>query len=415
MEATTTPSQEELMARLQSQFGDLDLSNLLDATNGGEIQQAESEESSLADPSPEELEAWQKAQFSHGQKQLELKKDREIHSIIQRRRTQLRKGWHEEDEGWEQIAPLPNLNNQSSVFFPSCDPQGNEFLGVHPLLQKLSEGDAEILGTSWLRLYSSVDGDGLSCFNLFETLRGYPGPTVMLIGAAPSVSKTMKSSAKTTPPSPLARKSNRATTIGFYTTSPWIESNQMTGTTECFLFAMNDEDQSIRFFYPRKKGQPVMYCHPSTLHPKTSHQSPGMDNGKRMATRDGLVHGIGIGGSPIQPRLHLTESLEECRALDYCSLFDGGDLMLGTGTHSLNFFDVECIEVWAVGGEEWIADSLQDRERHRSIVQATQQKSRQVDKLQFYRDFQAGLLGSHHHQHHQLFSHMENAADRCDV
>ena len=134
-----------------------------------------------------------------------------------------------------------------------------------------------------------------------------------------------------------------------------------------------------------------------------------------MAKRDGLVHGIGIGGSPSQPRLHLTESLEECRAMDYCPLFDGGDLMLGAGKDSLNYFDVECIEVWAVGGDEWIADSLQARQRQRSILQATQQKARKIDKAQFYMDFQAGLLGSHQQQqHHQLFSHLEHTANRCD-
>jgi TLD len=418
--ATTSPSEDdELLARLQSQFGDLDLSNLLvDGTQVGddapqEHNHEESEESSLAEPSAEELELWQRAQFAQGQKQLELKKDHEAHSVVERRRVQLRQGRQDEEEGWEQVAPLPDLKNQSSVFFPSCDALGNEIVGVHPMLQKLSEGDSEILGTSWSRLYSSVDGDGLSCSNLVETLRGYPGPTVMLIGAVPSLSKSMISSSSH-PSSPRTRMpSLSTTTMGFYTTSPWIESHLMTGTTESFLFAMNEEKQDVQFFHPRQQGQPVMYCHPSTYHPSTRHMLV-TQGGNSTATRDGLVHGIGIGGSPSQPRLHLTESLEECRAMDYCPLFEGGDLMLGAGKNSLNYFDVECIEVWAVGGDEWIADSLQARQRQRSILQATQQKARKIDKAQFYRDFQAGLLGSHQPHHHQLFSHMEHTANRCD-
>jgi TLD len=399
-------SQDELMARLKSQFGDLDLSNLLDSKIGGDVKDADSEESSIAEPSPEELAAWQQSQFAIGQKQLELKKDREIHSVVQRRRAQLRKGWQDDEEGWEQIAPLPNLKNQTSAFFPSCDAQGNEILGTHPLLQKLSQGDLDILGTAWLRLYSSVEGDGLSCFNLLETLRGYPGPTVMLIGAIPSASKAMNSVASD---SSSKRSSVRATTIGFYTTSPWVESNQMTGTTESFLFAVN-EDQEIHFFRQRKTGQPVMYCHPSTLSLTGRRRAAASCNGKALATTDGLVHGIGVGGSPTQPRLHLTESFEECRALDYCPSFDGGDLLLGAGKDSLNYFDVECIELWAVGGDEWIADSLLARDRQRSILEATHAKSRKVDNAQFLRDFQGGILGSH-----KLFSHVQHVTDRCDL
>ena len=416
----TSPSEEELLARLKSQFGDLDLSNLLsNVPIEGNLehegnQEAESEESSLAEVSPEELEMWQQAQFAQGQRQLELKKDQAAHSAVQRRRVLLRKGRQDEEDGWERVAPLPDLKNQASIFFPSCDALGNEIVGVHPLLQKLSGGDSEILGTSWSRLYSSVDGDGLSCSNLVETLRGYTGPTIMLIGAVPSVSKTMTSS-RINPSSPRTKMTTTTTTttMGFYTTSPWIESQLMTGTTESFLFAMNEEKQDIHFFHPRQKGQPVMYCHPSTYHASTRHVLT--QGGNAMAKRDGLVHGIGIGGSPSQPRLHLTESLEECRAMDYCPLFDGGDLMLGAGKDSLNYFDVECIEVWAVGGDEWIADSLQARQRQRSILQATQQKARKIDKAQFYMDFQAGLLGSHQQQqHHQLFSHLEHTANRCD-
>lgn len=401
----TNPGEEDLIARLKSQFGDLDLSNLLDGEDAKDItgNEIESEESSLAEPSPEEIEAWQQAQFANGQKQLEDRKEKECHSIIQKRRAELRKGRHE-DDGWEQITSPPDLKNQTSMFFPSNDAAGNEILGVHPLLEKLCEGDPEILGTSWLRLYSSGEGDGLSFLNLLETLRGYAGPTVLFIGAIPSGSMTTASSKAK--PEPLT---NKATTIGFYTTSAWVESNQMTGTTESFLFAMNEAEQRVDFFHPRKKGQPVMFCHPSIRYPSTKSQRLTPCNGASPAKRDGLVHGIGIGGTPCQPRLHLTETLEECRALRYCQLFEDGDLMLGNGRDSLDYFDVECIEVWAVGGDEWIDESLQTRELHRSILHATQEKARKVDKSAMLMDMQSGLLRS------QLFSHMGHAEDRCDL
>lgn len=124
---------------------------------------------------------------------------------------------------------------------------------------------------------------------------------------------------------------------------------------------------------------------------------------------DGLVHGLGVGGTSSQPRLHLTETLEDCRAMEYCRLFEGGDLLLGQGKDSLNYFDVDCLEVWAVGGEEWIADSMAQRKAQQDVAEATLVKARKVDKQQFLRDFHLLAAPS------GLFGHVHHATDRCDV
>ena len=81
--------QEELLLRLQSQFGDMDLTQLLEGENGEQKEEADdaSEESSLAEPSAEELKAWQEAQFHKGQKALERKRqEANPGSAIKRRR-----------------------------------------------------------------------------------------------------------------------------------------------------------------------------------------------------------------------------------------------------------------------------------------------------------------------------------------
>ena len=122
---------------------------------------------------------------------------------------------------------------------------------------------------------------------------------------------------------------------------------------------------------------------------------------------------MGLGGSALQPRLHITESLEECRAMEYCGLFEEGDLLLGIGKESLNYFDVDYLEVWAVGGEDWIADSLAARQKHRDVDDATNLKARKVDKKELLRDFQGGLLGGLGRD--GFFGHVQQTSDRCDV
>ena len=122
---------------------------------------------------------------------------------------------------------------------------------------------------------------------------------------------------------------------------------------------------------------------------------------------NGSVHGMGIGGTASQPRLHISESLEECRALPYDQLFDDGDLLSGKCSQSLYYFDVDCIEVWGVGGEEWIEDALQAHNKAKEMKAAGLEKARNVDKRQLL--FENGLLDSGN-----LLGHRDLVSERCE-
>lgn len=376
-----TTEQEELMLRLQSQFGDMDLTNLLQQEEKGQPQSndnndAESEESSAVEPTPEELRAWQEAQFNKGQAQQQAKKEA-TQSAIQKRRDQAL-----QEDDWEELPSAPNLQGQPSVFFPSSTTSGGaaaEIVGVHPLLQQLAAGDP-LLGTAWRRLFSSSDGDGLSFANFARTLEGYPGPTVLLMGAIPSASKSLDQSKASTP-----------TSIGFFRTAD--------DSPDCFLFAFDDREE-IEFFRPSRPDKPQVYMRC---------QSP-QQNTSITSTEGGLY----IGGSSSHPRLHLTESLEECRALEFCHVFEAGDLLLGHAKESLHYFDVTHLELWAVGGEEWIRESLATQNNHQAIGEANRLKAQKVDKLQFLQDFQGGLLSANM-KPGGLFAHHGYNADRCDL
>lgn len=380
-------NESELLSRLQSQFGDIDLTHLLDENN--QVERSESEESSLPDPTPEELKAWQESQFKKGEEALESKKRDEVPQI-QRRRRRLEDAKNSgEDDDWEQIAAMPHLSDPS-VFFPKSDETGVEILGLHPLLQTLSSADPEVLGTQWKRLYSSDQGDGLSFSMLLSTLKGYGGPTLMIISANPSPAHMMEKAMR------------KRSTIGFFTTSAWTESSTFFGNDDCFLFTIDEREQTIKIIRPQKKSKNTnfMYCHPSSLNP-----SNRRFNAASASTTNGCVHGIGVGGSPAQPRLHLTETLEDCRAMEYCLTFEEGEL-LTNGKDSLYYFDADCIEVWGVGGEEWIQQSLQAQQKGRDLAKATLKNARMVDKKQLMNDlrFMAKPLG--------LFGHTEHVADR---
>lgn len=319
-----------LLARLQSQFGDINVNDFLGCdgqSNNNDDDDASSSSSDAVEPTPEELLAWQEEQFKKGQMKLEAKKMMEstrvenVHkSALQRRRQKKtaseRTMIHEyerteEAHEWESLATMPNLGNVTSLFFPASVEDGELVGGVHPLLKALVEkGDAEVLGTSWRRLFSSADGDGLSFRNLCKNIWGYEGPTVTLIGGEPSATRLLSS-----------QDSSRGTIqLGFFTTDTWIESTEYFGSgDDCFLFSLDDNTNNVQIFRPKLRAnnfkeaasskhttKPHMYCHPSSF---------ATSNHRRNAPNktNGSLHGIGIGGTPSQPRLHLTESLEECR------------------------------------------------------------------------------------------------------
>lgn len=426
-------SEAELMLRLQSQFGDLDLSHLL-TTNGDSSKnntEISSEESSLAEPSPEELKAWQESQFQKGKAQKEAQRLDKL-GAVQRRREELRQKKNTSSnnlvDDWEQVAAPPDLQGHSSVFFPSSDEDGIEHVGIHPLLQQLAQqGDPDILGTTWKPLFKSADGDGLSFVNLLAKLEAYPGPTVLLMGTMPSANKSLATTEN------HQKKKKKSGTVGFYTTSPWMESATMAaGSSDCFLFAFNDQDNQVQFFRPNDNNhgsndhnKKQTYMHYMHGHPSTATSTTKLTAKAKasFANENLLVHGLGIGGSSSLPRLHLTDTLENCRAVDYCSLFEAGDLLLGRAQDSLNYFDVDCIEVWAVGGDEWIQESLLAQQSKKAIMESNRTKARTVNKKHFLQDLVGGIL-SVDHKPSGFFAHQQGNMhggghhvnlDRCDM
>lgn len=387
-------TEAELLSRLQAQFGDIDVKQLLDDKNNlNQKDGFESEESSLAEPTPEELQAWQDAQFQKGQQALEKKKLVDMPAVQRRRRDVPNSSLNvdAEEEDWEQVPALPQLD-EKSFFFPECDESGSEFLGSHPLLQELSSADPEVLGTKWKRLYSSAQGDGLSFQMLISTLKGYGGPTLMLISGSPSATHS------------ICTKQGKPSTMGFFSTCTWSESAEFFGTNDCFLFTCNQDSNEINFIRPleKTKNPNFMYCHPSSL--TISNRRSKMSS----SATDGCVHGIGVGGTPSQPRLHLTETLEECRAMERCSTFGAGEL-LHNGKDSLYYFDADCIEVWGVGGDAWIQQSLVAQQKGRDLIEATLRRARQVDKKQFVDDLR--LLGDPS----GVFGHQDHIGNRTDI
>ena len=79
------------------------------------------------------------------------------------------------------------LGNDTSIFFGPSSARVLE-----ELVSNEVDGDPEILQTSWRRLYASYE-DGLGFWNLWNALRGYDGPTILVLRCLPSASKSLES------------------------------------------------------------------------------------------------------------------------------------------------------------------------------------------------------------------------------
>lgn len=224
-----------------------------------------------------------------------------------------------------------------------------------------------------------------------------------MLGGAPSASRCLKQD-----------KDEKRVSLGFFTTDSWIESSEYFGSDDCFLFSLDHKTNDVKFVRPKTRSHSApslganryMYCHPSTL------STTGRRRNKPLSKTNGLVHGIGIGGLASQPRVHISESLEDCRALVFDQLFDDGDLLLGRCDESLYYFDVDSIEVWGVGGEEWITSALEAQTKTKEILAASVERARKVEKKQLLDDFKNGVACV---DKPGIFEHRNLAEKRCDV
>ena len=420
-----------LLARLQAQFGDMDVQGMLtaspppaDATGNnncsspnGEQQDEvcyESDESSVVEPTPEELAAWQQAQYKlaeWGREASSMDKGGETNGDG----TDAQGMSAEQLTEWIQVEGPPSLDGQESAFLsPDSD---------DPILTALSRHEP-LLNGRWQRLYSS-NTDGLSYAGLVSALRGYDGPTVLLIGAIPPPAAAYANADGT-------GGVKNTTMIGYYTATPWKESGTYYGSENCFLFTppgVDDEEEAVQIFGPisktsdetsEKSTRPTNYqfCHSTIAAAVVSDgRKPGQHPDDANAKGKSVVQvppGLGVGESRgIGPRLHITESLEVCRALPYDDIFAAGPLFPpffgDSPTHS---FDVDVMEAWGVGGSERIQRALAARNRDRSFKEASRRRNAEVDRAQFVDHFQSDMVDCKVFRHSLYTS---GRADDCEL
>ena len=449
MQGEDAQAEAALLARLQAQFGDMDVQGMLASSSSSAALEAadlkgtttdgvdqnepdngsnknvnyESDESSVIEPTPEELAAWQAAQYQTA------KWGRE--SLAQKKAAEEAAEANEHDgmtteqlTEWIQVEGPPNLNGQESAFLaPEND----------PVLQALANEEPSLNGP-WRRLYSS-NIDGLSYAGLVRALRGYDGPTVLLVGAVPPPAASYVEAKKGG-----EHSSSKTATIGYYTSTAWKESGAYYGNQNCFLFTAcadesNGDGESVQIFRPNHKSsdnvnnnttpskpnktRPINYqfCH-STIaaavvsdgrkpgqHPDDTNLGP---RGNRAVIQ--VPPGLGMGESRgIGPRLHITESLEGCRALPYDDTYAARPLLPPFfGDNPTHNFDIDAMEAWGVGGSERIQRAMAAWRRDRSFKEASRKRNAEVDRKQFVDHFRSDMV------HSKAFAHARHTSGRVD-
>uniref|UniRef100_A0A7R9WWF2 Oxidation resistance protein 1 n=2 Tax=Craspedostauros australis TaxID=1486917 RepID=A0A7R9WWF2_9STRA len=218
------------------------------------------------------------------------------------------------------------------------------------------------LGGEFYRLYTSA-ADGLSFNRLQNSLLGYGGPTLIIIQSGDCI-------------------------FGAFTASPWKESKDFYGNSDCFLY---QAVPTMAVYRPTISNSNFMYCN--------SHaRSKGYDQ---------QAHGIGFGGTTDQPRLFIAETFDDCRASNRDLTFDNGSLL--SATFETDHFEIDNLEVWGVGGTDVVQEALGARDRQRDIRASNIRKARKVDKAAFLDDLRSGLIES------KAFAHREQIRGRDDV
>jgi len=230
-----------------------------------------------------------------------------------------------------------DLNNYSSSFFSN---PSDAYLFSFACMSSSLTGD-------WHRLYTS-ENDGVSFNRVSKSICGYSGPTLFLIN------------------------STCGGCFGAFCSSPWKESKEFYGASDCFLFRLLP---NVNIFRARGMTRNFIY----------------FNSEARSKGYDGLAHGIGFGGDANQPRLFISETFEDCYASSSDLTYEEGDLLLPF--HKSNFFELESLEVWGVGGNNVVQQALKEREMQRDIIEARIKKTRKSEKLQFTSFLgEAGLL-----------------------
>jgi hypothetical protein len=221
-------------------------------------------------------------------------------------------------------------------------------------------------GFVYKSLYQSTER-GLSFPTLQSHLTSYWGPTLLLLRTATDL-------------------------IGYYTEIPWKISSSGAGIKpedlegkEAFVFSLH----------------PV-WCRYGRTYEETSSRAVQTLHGSH--SRSGQT-GLSVGGiSADTPRLHLTTSLEGCKAVSIDRSFQSGSLLGPLSSERGEerfFFDVEEIQLYAVASDVQTLENGQDMgQRAVDNREALRQKVAQVDRAQFVDDL-VFMPGSHLYEHRQ--------------
>ena len=103
-------------------------------------------------------------------------------------------------------------------------------------------------------------------------------------------------------------------------------------------------------------------------------------------------HGLGFGGCLEKPRLFIPETFTGCSADFFDRTYASGVLL---PNEAMEKFEIEDLEVWAVGGAAVIEHALKKQEEYREIKDAALLEAGKVhDKSSLAQDFQTGLMDS---------------------
>jgi TLD len=285
------------------------------------------------------------------------------------------------------IFTVPTMNGGSHAATATIVASSHKILSVRNFVLACF---TPALNGLYFPLYTSND-DGLSFNRLQNAILGYSGPTLFLL------------------------RSESGGIFGAYTSTAWKESKDFYGNTDCFLYQLWPRTALYR---PSGNDRNFMYCNSTA-------RSRGYDQ---------QAHGIGFGGTVLAPRLFLAENFDDCLASSQDLTFDNGPLLPNVGTSGYptttsndnsttnaqhqqphiqlhrSSFDIECLEVWGVGGSmDVVQVGLSARETNRANTAELIRKARKVDKAQFLDDFRAGTISS------KAFAHRQQVDGRAEA
>ena len=114
--------------------------------------------------------------------------------------------------------------------------------------------------------------------------------------------------------------------------------------------------------------------------------------------------GLTIGGTLEIPRLFISETLEGCIA-SYGGEYQDETFVKGPLLHdnhcTMEYFDIDVLEVWGIGGSSSFQDALQSRQELMEQIDTQRKHVQQIkDKRVFLSDFQSGV-----YDNNKLYSH----------